>query len=168
MPYNLVRLWLVSLMFPNASIIYCRRDPQDTCFSCFAQNFAEGHQYSNDLRRLGIFYRYCEKIMGHWKTVLPARILDMQYEDLVHGGRQQIQRLLDFCGLDWNENCERFYETDRPVPTSSRVQVKQKMYSSSIGRWKPFEAHLKPLVKALNDFDSVRLDEPFNLERPAL
>jgi len=162
MPYNLLYLWLVYLMFPEAPIIYCTRDAIDTCFSCYTQNFAEGHQFSNTQKRLGVFYRYYEKLMEHWKTVLPARIMKIQYEELVNDPQYHIRLLIDFCGLEWSEQCERFYETDRPVATASRIQVKQKLYKTSVSRWKPFEPWLGTLIETLDRFKNVSLSDPFD------
>jgi hypothetical protein len=89
--------------------------------------------------------------MAHWCAVLPAgRLLDVAYEDLVSDPEGQVRRLLDHCGLDWSTDCLRFHEQKRPVLTASAAQVRRPLYSSSVGRWRRFEAQLQPLIRALH------------------
>ncbi len=155
-PLNFRHLGLIALLFPEARIVHCRRDPLDTCLSCFFQNFARGQAYSFDLAELGRFYQDYRKMMAAWAEVLPIEILDLDYEDLVADLEGVGRRLLAFCGLDWHPDCGRFFETRRPVLTASRVQVRRPLYSSSIGKWRRYERHLDPLIEALGPYAKGR------------
>lgn len=147
---NMVLLGLIHVVFPRARIIHCRRDPLDTCVSCFTRHFTTGHDFSYDLGELGRFYRLYEELMQHWSRVLPAtRILEVRYENVVNDFEAQARRLIEFCGLEWNDACLHFYETRRPVRTASLTQVRQPIYASSVGRWKRYEKYLAPLQAAL-------------------
>lgn len=140
---------MIALMFPKARIVHCRRDPLDTCVSCYFQNFARGQEYSFDLRELGRFYRDYRRLMAHWAEVLPVAVLEVPYEALVADQEQVSRALLAFCGLDWDPACADFHRTDRPVRTASRWQVRQPMYRSSVARWRRYEKHLQPLIETL-------------------
>ncbi len=151
-PLNFRHLGLIALLFPGARIVHCRRDPLDTCLSCFFQNFAKGQEYSFDLAELGRFYRAYRKMMAGWAEVLPIEVLDLDYEELVADLEGVGRRLLAYCGLDWHPDCARFFETRRPVLTASRVQVRRPLYSSSIGKWRRYAGHLRPLIEALGPY----------------
>ncbi len=144
-------LGFVHLMLPKAKVIHVSRDPLDTCLSCFSQRFAgDSSPFSYDLGELGRRFRRYERIMKHWQQVLPAgTILQVRYEELVADFEPQIRRMLDFCGLAWDERCLSFHQATRAVRTASVAQVRQALYSSSIGRWRRYEKHLAPLIEAL-------------------
>jgi len=161
MPTNFFQLGLIWRLFPNARIIHCRRDPLDTCLSCYFVDFSASHPFAYDLEDLGVFYRSYEAIMKHWKAVLPVSILDVQYEELVAHPEREARRMLDFCGLSWNERCLKFYETRRPVRTASNWQVRQPIYDRSVGRARNYARHLTPLIASLG----TPLDHP--LEMPS-
>lgn len=146
MPGNQFYLWAIALMFPRARIVYCKRDPVDTCVACFIKNFTERHLYANDLADLGYYYARSASMMNHWAKTLPNPILEVNYESVIADIRGTIQRLLDFCGLEWEDACMEFHKTERKVLTASRTQVRKKLYSSSIGRHKRYERHLEPLM----------------------
>jgi hypothetical protein len=149
MPFNYLRLGLIAALFPVAKIIHCRRDPLDTCLSCYFQNFSGSHPYTFDLSDLGYYYREYQRLSAHWTNVLPLKVFDLNYESLTADLENESRRLLDFCGLDWDDRCLRFNETQRVVRTSSVLQVRQPIYRNSIGKWKQYEAHLQPLIEAL-------------------
>ena len=151
MPMNFFQLGLIATLFPGARVIHCRRDPVDVCLSCYFQNFAHPHLFTLDLRHLGHYYREYERLMAHWVKVLPLPLLDLQYEELTADPEVVSRRLLAFCGLEWDERCLRFHDTQRVVHTSSVLQVRQPMYRSSVGRWKRYEAHLQPLLEAMRE-----------------
>ena len=155
-PLNFRHLGLIALLFPDARIVHCRRDPLDTCLSCFFQNFTSGQEYSFDLAELGRFYRDYRRMMAAWAEVLPVEIFDLDYEALVADLEGLGRRLLAFCGLDWHPDCGRFFETRRPVLTASRVQVRRPLYGSSVGRWRRYRGHLGPLVAALGPYAEAR------------
>jgi len=149
MPGNFHHVGLIATLFPNAKIIHCQRDPRDTCLSIFFGDFVGSHPYSYDLTNLGRYYRQYERLMAHWHEVLPGRVLDVRYEDLVDDQEDWSRRMVSFCGLDWESRCLDFHKTSRNVRTRSNAQVRQPIYRSSIARWRPYEAHLHPLFEAL-------------------
>lgn len=149
MPANFLRLGLIHLMLPNATIIHCRRSAMDTCYSCFSLLFSEGQHYAYDQAELGQYYREYEALMRHWHTVLPGRILDIHYEDVVSDLETSARRLVAHCGLEWDDRCLEFHKTDRAVRTASKSQVRQPIYASSLGRWHRHQDRLGPLIDAL-------------------
>jgi tetratricopeptide (TPR) repeat protein len=156
MPSNFVFAGLIHLVLPNARIIHARRNPLDTCFSCFSLLFSGNQPYAYDLGELGRYYRAYERLMTHWRTVLPEGVMiEVHYEDLVSDLETHARRVIAHCGLDWEEACLSFYKTQRPVRTASSAQVRQPIYHSSIGRWRPHRAQLSPLLAAL-ELDTTR------------
>ncbi|MBB4285548.1 tetratricopeptide repeat-containing sulfotransferase family protein [Roseospira goensis] len=149
MPHNFELLWLVALLFPHATVLHCVRSPVDTCLSCFFQNFTNAHTYTDDLSSLGHHYRLYQAYMRLWKQVLPMRIHDVVYEDLVSDPKAAISRLLDDCQLSFEPQCLDFHRTDRPVKTASVAQVRKRVYTTSVETWRRYEAHLGPLLQAL-------------------
>lgn len=150
MPGNYSLLGLIHVCFPDAPIIHVRRDPRDTCLSCFATPFSEGNAFSADLADAGHYYRLYERLMQHWRETLgPGRIIEVEYEKLVREPETEIRRLLEAVGLDWDERCLEFHNAGHTVRTASFAQVRRPLYSNSIGRWHRFEKHLDPLIKEL-------------------
>jgi tetratricopeptide (TPR) repeat protein len=149
MPTNFFHLGLIALLFPKARVIHCRRDPLDTCLSCFFTDFKKCPPYHYRLEDLGLYYRLYLRLMDHWRAVLPLPMLEVQYEDLVARPEELSRRMIDFCGLAWDDRCLRYYETRRPVQTLSVWQVRQPIFTSSINRWKHYIQHLEPLLRAL-------------------
>jgi tetratricopeptide (TPR) repeat protein len=150
MPSNFFNAGLAHLALPNVRIIHTRRDPRDTAVSCFSILFALGHAYSYDLRELGRYIAAYQRLMEHWRQVLPNGVmLEVQYEQLVGGLKTEAKRIVEFCGLDWDEACLSFYKTERPVRTASVIQVRQPIYPSSVGRWRAYENELQPFLSAL-------------------
>jgi hypothetical protein len=146
---------MIRLMLPNARIVHCRRDPVDTCLSCYSKKFAGSQDFAYDLRDLGRYYRAYDSLMDHWRQLLPpGRLFEVRYEDLVEDLRVEAGQLVGFCGLDWDEACLDFHQTSRPVRTASVNQVRLPIYRTSVGRWKPYAAHLGPLLAALNPAES--------------
>ena len=151
MPNNFSHVGLIHAMLPRAIVIDVRRHPMDSCFSTFKQYFAEGQSFSYDLESLGRYYRCYLRLMDHWDTVLPGKVLHLGYEALVRDPEIHIRRLLTHCGLEFEPACLAFHETRRPVRTSSAEQVRQPLYASGVGYWRHFEAQLEPLRRALGD-----------------
>ncbi len=152
LPSNCHFLGLIRLALPNARILHTRRDPIDTCLSCFAQTFSAGLAFSNDLGDLGRYYRSYAELMAHWRRVLPEdAMLEVQYEDLVADLEPQVRRILDYCGLAWDARCLDFHETRRPIITASAAQVRQPIYQRSAGRSRGYGPLLQPLIEALGD-----------------
>ena len=149
MPHNFVALGVIQLLFPQASIIHCRRDPLDTGLSIYFQNFLDEHNYAKDLFNIGVHYHQYQRLMHHWKQVLSLPILDVEYEELVDNQEAVTRRMLEFCGLEWDAACLRFHELDRHVATASYEQVRQPIYTKSVGRWRNYEQYLVPLRDGL-------------------
>lgn len=150
MPANFLYAGLIHLMLPNARIIECRRDPVDTCLSCYSRLFAGEQRFTYDLRELGLFYRSYERLMAHWHRLLPQdRLIEIRYEDVVDDLEGTVRRLIAFLGLDWSESCLEFHRTPRQIRTASLGQVRQPLYRTGVGRWKPYAAHLTELLDAL-------------------
>jgi tetratricopeptide (TPR) repeat protein len=149
LPLNYLHLGLIAMLFPKARIIHCRRDPLDTCISCYFQNFGTRLTFSNNLEHLGIAYKHYERLMAHWQTVLDLPIFEIHYEELIAEPEAVSRALVDFCGLDWDERCLRFYETNRFINTASYDQVRQPIYDRSVGRSRHYEKHLQVLKNAL-------------------
>jgi len=149
LPANFRYAGLIHLALPNARIIHTRRDPLDTCLSCYSTLFT--HQpFTYDLAELGRYYREYALLMEHWRAVLPPGILlEIQYEELVSDFDAQARRIVEHCGLDWDEACLAFHNASRPVKTASFAQVRQPVYRSSVGRWRPDDVTLQPLLLEL-------------------
>ncbi len=151
LPNNFLHIGLIHLMFPNAKIIDTRRDPMDTCLSLYKQCFFAGQNFSYDLRELGLFYQNYLKIMNHWNTALPGKILTTNYEDLVSDPEPEIRRLLEYCGLDFEEACLTPHLTKRAIRTASSEQVKQPITNANLAYWRNFDSHLSDLKVALGN-----------------
>ncbi len=151
LPNNFSHVGLIQAILPGATIIDARRHPMDCCYSTFKQHFAEGQTFSYDLEDLGRYYRCYLALMDHWDTVLPGKVLHVQYEELVRDPETGIRRLLEHCGLPFESACIEFHRTRRSVRTASAEQVRQPIYASSIGHWRHFEKELEPLRAALGD-----------------
>jgi tetratricopeptide (TPR) repeat protein len=152
MPGNFFHAGLIHLALPNARIIHTCRDPRDTAMSCFSTLFAMGHPHTYDLAELGRYIRAYENLMAHWRRVLPkGAMLEVQYETLVGNLETEAKRIVDYCGLEWDDACLSFHETKRPVRTASVIQVRQPIYGSSVGRWRPYEKELEPFLRALSE-----------------
>lgn len=150
MPNNFRHIGLIHLILPNAKIIDARRNPMDCCWSGFKQLFAEGQEFTYGLEEIGRYYRGYVDLMEHWHSVLPeGRILKVQHEDVLNDLEAQVRRILDYCGLPFEDACLDFHKTDRAVRTASSEQVRQPINRSGQEQWKPYEAHLEPLKQAL-------------------
>jgi len=149
-PANFRFAGLIHLALPNARIIHTRRDPVDTCVSCFSTLFADRQSFAYDLSELGHYYRAYERLMDHWRAVLPEGVmLEVSYEELVADFEGQARRIVAHCGLTWDEACLDFYKTQRPVKSASAAQVYQPLYNTSVGRGSHYGDLLQPLLDAL-------------------
>jgi hypothetical protein len=149
MPHNFYHLGIIQLLFPGARIIHITRDPLDNGLSIFLQNFSHGHTYSNDLFNIGTHYYHYLRLMKHWRKVISLPLLEITYEQLVNNQKELTQKLLNFCNLEWCDDCLEFYKQKRNVYTASYNQVRQPMYKNSIGRWRNYENHISALKKGL-------------------
>ena len=151
MPNNFRHIGLIHLIMPNAKIIDARRYPLDCCFSMFKQLFAQGQEFSYGLAEAGSYYNGYVKLMNHWDKVLPNKILRVNNEDVINNLEGEVERMLNFLELPFEDSCIKFYETDRSVRTASSEQVRKPVNKSGMGRWKPFAKNLKTLIDVLDD-----------------
>lgn len=150
MPYNFMHVGMLSLVFPNAKIIHCTRNPIDTALSCYFQDFAEGNAFSYDLLNCGWFYNRYSSLMNHWKNVIEIPICENNYESLVEYPEDNVIKLLDFCGLDFEPGCLDFHRSNRVVHTASYQQVREPIYRRSVEKWRRYKTYLGPLLDALD------------------
>lgn len=149
MPNNFPAVGFLHLILPNARIIDARRHPLDSCLGCYRQLFAKGQTFTYDLNDIGEYFLEYDRMMDHWHTLLPGRVLMVQYEELVNDVDAQVRRLLDYCDLPFEEGCLKFYETERPVRTASSEQVRQPIHNRSVGFWRNYEDKLGELKEVL-------------------
>jgi hypothetical protein len=149
MPANFTHIGKILSILPQAKIIHCRRDPVDTCLSCFKQNFSRGQYWSYDLEDLAHHYDEYEKMMNYWRDVLGNQFLEIDYEDTVGDFENQARKLIDFVGLEWNNACLEPHKQKRDVLTASKAQVIQPVYKTSVKSWQNYETYLEPLMNAL-------------------
>jgi tetratricopeptide (TPR) repeat protein len=146
-PINSDHLGLIYSVFPKARIVYMRRDPIDTCLSCYFQKFSAALNFTMDLSDLAHYYREHHRLMAHWRAVLPpGSILDVPYAELVADQEGWSRKILEFLGLEWDDRCLDFHKTQRQVVTASYWQVRQKIYKNSVARWRNYEKFIKPLL----------------------
>jgi Flp pilus assembly protein TadD len=146
-PVNSDYLGIIHSIFPNARIIYMQRDPIDTCLSCYFQNFSLAQSFTLDLSDMAHYYQEHHRLVNHWRTVLPqGTILDVPYEELVADQESWTRKILDFLELDWDTRCLDFHATERPIVTASFWQARQKMFKTSVQRWRNYEKFVDPLL----------------------
>lgn len=146
---NYLYVGLLSLAFPEAHFIWMQRHPVDNCLGCYKQVFAAGQEFTYDLDECAHAFRQFSRLMSYWAVEQNIGILPVRYEELVADTEQQVRKILDFCGLPWDDACLRFHESRRRVTTASVGQVRQGMFTSALGRWKDYGASLQPLKDAL-------------------
>jgi tetratricopeptide (TPR) repeat protein len=150
MPNNFMHIGLIKLILPNAKVIDARRHPMACCFSGFKQLFGEGQEFTYGLESMGRYYKTYIELMTHWDKVLPGFILRVLHEDVINDLEGQVKRILDFCGLPFEETCLEFHRTERSIKTPSSEQVRQPIYRSGMLQWQNFETQLQPLTELLN------------------
>ena len=151
---NFLYLGLIAAALPKARIIHIRRDPVETCLSCFSKWFAAGYDFSYDLGELGRYYRAHQRLMNHWRAILPAEMLiAVDYEAVVADLEGESRRLAAFCGLEWDPRCLEFHNNQRQVRTASKTQVRQPLFDGSSRRRAVLAPHLAPLLEALEAGD---------------
>jgi len=160
MPNNLAHVGLIHLILPRARIIDARRHPLACCFSAFKQHFARGQGFSYDLTDVGRYYRDYVELMAHMDRVLPGRVHRVIYEQMVADTEGEVRRLLDYCGLPFDDACLRFYENSRAVRTASSQQVRQPIYRDAVDQWRHYDHWLGPLRAALGPVLDAYPDAP--------
>jgi hypothetical protein len=157
LPLNFLYTGLIHLALPQARIVNLKRHPLDTCYAVFKQLFVDAYPYSYDLEELGHYYAAYERLMRHWNEVLPGVVCTVEYETLVGDFEAEVRRLLEYCSLDFEAACLRFHENTAASTTASSAQVRQPVYSSSVGRWRQYRERLEPLIATLED-EGIALD----------
>lgn len=152
MPQNFLQIGLISVLFPNARIIHMKRNPLDVGLSIFTNQFYGDWTFSHDLEHIGFYYRKYAELMEKWKKTIDIPILDVEYEALLDDPEGIAKGVIEFCGLKWQPDCLEFYKNRGRVFTTSVMQVRNPINKSAVGKWKPYEKHLKPLKKALGKF----------------
>jgi tetratricopeptide (TPR) repeat protein len=142
LPNNFSHVGFIHLILPNAKFINARRHPMDSCLGAYKQLFGQGQNFTYDVFELAEYYKLYHAMMRHWHEVLPGKVLDVHYEETVTDLESQVRRILEHCGLEFEEQCLRYYETERAVKTASSEQVRQPIYTSSLGKWRRYEKHL--------------------------
>ena len=153
MPNNFIHIGLIKTILPNAKIIDTRRDPMDTCFSCFKQFFARGQLFTYSMEDLGNYYTDYIRAMNHWHKVYGKDIFTVHYDDVINKTEETIRELIDYCNLPFEQECLEFYKSSRPVKTPSAEQVRQPIYKSGLNYWKNYEKHLLPLKKIIDEIN---------------
>ena len=152
---NFLHLGWIARLFPTATIVDCRRNPIDTCLSCYFHNFAATKDFSNDLTDIGAYYLDYVRLMTHWNRVLPLKVVQVDYEELVADPEPVVRCLLDAIDLAWDPDCLNFAQNPRPILTASLWQVRQPITTKAVGRWRRYEKHLEPLKRALAGVESI-------------
>jgi hypothetical protein len=147
-PENYVYLGLLASLFPRARFIHCRRDLRDVAVSCWMTLFRNPH-WGNDQPQIASRFEEYQRIMGHWREVLPVPLLEVDYEETVADLEGVARKLVAFCGLAWEPSCLKFHQAKRPVRTASVVQVRQPVFRTSVGRWEHYQQALAPLLARL-------------------
>lgn len=148
-PLNFKHIGLILLMFPNAKLVHIKRNPVDTCLSCYFQNFSNGQTYAFNLEHLAAFYTNYSKLMGHWQALYTDRIHSLSYEELITDQEAVTRELLEFCDLDWQNTCLNFHHTERHVKTASKYQVRKPLYTDSHEKWRHYEPYLPSVITEL-------------------
>lgn len=146
-PVNSDYLGLIHAVFPRARFIYLQRDPIDSCLSCYFQQFSPTMTFAMDLTDLADYYREHRRLIEHWRSALPSgTLLEVPYAGLVADQEKWSRAIVDFIGLPWDERCLDFHKTERAVTTASVWQVRQKVFGSSVGRWRNYQKFISPLL----------------------
>jgi len=148
-PENLLCLGFIAKAWPDARLVHLRRHPMDACFAMYKQVFTWPYKFSYDLKAMGTYYIAYDRLMGHWRSVLGERLVEVEYETLVSEQEAQTRRLLARLGLEFEPACLEFDRNEAASTTASSVQVREKMHTRSVQRWKHFERHLRPLQDIL-------------------
>ncbi len=156
MPMNFLHLGLIYKMFPGVKIIHCKRNALDTILSCYFQNFSNKIDFTYDLDNLLFYYKQYQRLMAHWKKVLPVTIFELDYQMLIEDRETVIKQLIDYCDLPWHDLFLEFNKVKREVYTASNWQVRQSLYSKSVNRWKNYQPYIENLIAALEEKESIK------------
>jgi len=150
MPYNFMHVGVIACSLPEAKIILCEREPLDNCFSIYKQKFGVGNDFAYSLKETGEYYNLYRDLIKHWEIVLPKKMFRVSYEQLIANQESVSKQMINFCKLDWEEECLNFHSTRREVNTASAVQVRKPIYKTSVNLWEKFKENLDPLITELS------------------
>jgi hypothetical protein len=148
MPTNFRHVGMLCRMFPDAPVIFVRRDPRDVSMSIYTRMFPDGHAYATDLENIAHYYGIAEKLRAHWQQLYPERIMTIDLETLINEPEQESRRLADFCGIEWQASCLDFHERQRASYTFSEMQVREPINTKGIGKWRNYSESMAPFVDA--------------------
>ncbi len=152
LPINFLYIGFIKLILPNSKIVHCHRNVKDNCFSIFKNQFGSGKiKFAYDMNEIVAYYNLYENLMKYWTKLLPSFLYDIKYEDLISNTKIEIQKLLKYCNLNWSDDCLNFHNNKRLIKSASDIQVRRKIYSSSIDSWKNYEKYLSEYFTKLND-----------------
>ncbi len=151
LPHNFFHIGLIELLFPNAKIIHCSRNPFDTCLSIYFKKFNDNHRYARNLKEIALFYKNYQRLMQHWRDNSRLEIYEAVYENLIIDPEKNIRELVQHIGLDWHDACLKHHESKRLIMTPSHDQASQPLYTRSLNRWKNYNLHLQPLIDILGE-----------------
>ena len=151
LPLNYLYCGLIHAAIPNAKIILLQRNPMDVCYAVYKTLFTSPYPFSYDLKELGSYYLAYRRLMDHWKSTLGELMLTVDYEQLVYSQEEQSRRIVEYCGLPWEDACLDFQNNKSASSTASSVQVRQPIYTSSIGQWRNYQQQLEPLVELFKE-----------------
>lgn len=149
MPLNYLYCGLIRRALPRARIVHVTRSPMAACYAMYKTLFDGGYPFSYDQTELGRYYSAYRRLMAHWRSTLPDAIHELRYEDLIADQEGESRRLLEFCGLEWHEDCLAFHRNPSPATTASAAQIRQPLYASSVEQWRHYERQLRPLSAAV-------------------
>ena len=150
-PLNYLYIGLISLALPKARIVHVRRNPMDSCYGMYRTLFRAGYPFSYDLDDLSRYYIAYHDLMSHWRSVVPGKFLEVQYERLVEKQEQVSREIVDYCGLDWEPKCLEFHKNTSAVSTASSAQVRRPVYKDALQRWRRYEKQLQPVADKLRE-----------------
>jgi hypothetical protein len=149
MPLNYLYCGLIHRALPNARIVHVVRQPMAVCYAMYKTLFKSGYPFSYELREIGRYYAAYRRLMAHWQNTMPGVIYEVKYEDLVADQAAETRKLLEYCGLEWEDGCLAFHRNPTPSTTASAAQVRRPLYDSSVAQWRHYEARLSELKNAL-------------------
>jgi hypothetical protein len=150
MPLNYLYCGLIRRALPNAKIVHVTRRPMAACYAMYKTLFKDGYPFSYDLEEIGRYYVGYRRLMDHWQATMPGVIYPLSYEALIADQRGETRKLLDFCGLEWQDSCLEFHRNPQPTTTASAAQVRQRLYDSSVSQWRHYAAELAELRSLLS------------------
>jgi hypothetical protein len=151
LPTNYLYLGLIAKALPNARVIHVVRDPIDSCFASYKQLFADAYPHSYDQREMARHHVRYRRLMDHWRTALPGRFIDVEYENIVDDLQTEARGIVEYLSLPWEDACLNFHRNAAAVATASAIQVREPVHARSVARWRCYERQLQPTIEVLRN-----------------